>query len=515
MDKGQSDGFVTPQSPNIPSGDKEKIRSSLCSLETANAPMMKDYSSQISNDYSMEDAIIDGSGFHKEIAKKYSAYSSWRKWCIGAIVSLAQSISPVSGLSFLLALNPMRESLQVSMTEMKLAMTLYMVVQSVTPSFWGPIADGYGRRPAFGATALPAVGSGVIGDIATPSKRGGYIGVFNFGATCATIFAPLIAGAISQVFGWRWIFGILGIISASVWLIILLFLNETLRTLVGNGSAYANSFPLQRLCLPKKSKIEPLSSEASNSKSKIAATSILFASFQNLREKDAILPLLYYAIHFASLCCFTTSIPELYLRVYSMNSVQIGLVYVVHGVGSAIGNILGGKLLNYDFQATAKKQGMSASSSFRGNLDPSFPIEYARLRCIWIHVILLAAAVGAHGWCIQKQASLFAVLPLDFIIGFASTTNYAAVQNLLLDIFPGRQASIMASNNLTRCLFGAAATQATTPLITFLGVGPMFTIIAGLELLSLAIFIPVLKWGPQWRKQRLERTENLSKTVKS
>jgi hypothetical protein len=59
------------------------------------------------------------------------------------------------------------------------------------------------------------------------------------------------------------------------------------------------------------------------------------------------------------------------------------------------------------------------------------------------------------------------------VVGFASTTNYAAVQNLLLDIFPGRQASIMASNNLTRCLFGAAATQATTPVIKFLGVGPV------------------------------------------
>lgn len=204
------------------------------------------------------------------------------------------------------------------------------------------------------------------------------------------IVGPLIAGAISQVFGWRWIFGILGIVGLSVWLIILLFLNETLRALVGDGSAYAKSFPLQRACLQRKSKAEKCLTTTSDSKNKIAATSILLASFQNFREKDAILPLLYYAIHFASLCCFVTSIPELYLRVYSLNSVQIGLVYVVHGVGSAIGNILGGKLLNYDFKATAKKQGMSPSSCSRGNLDPSFPIEYARLRCIWIHVILLA-----------------------------------------------------------------------------------------------------------------------------
>jgi predicted MFS family arabinose efflux permease len=204
------------------------------------------------------------------------------------------------------------------------------------------------------------------------------------------IVGPLVAGAISQVLGWRWIFGTLGILGFSIWMVILLFLNETLRSLVGNGSSHANSIPIQRLCLQRKSKIEKSSSTASTPGKVASTTSILLASFQHFREKDAILPLLYYAIHFASLCCFVTSIPELYLRVYSLTSVQLGLVYVVHGAGCAIGNILGGKLLNFDFQTTVKKQGMSLSSCSRGNLDPSFPIEYARLRCIWIHVILLA-----------------------------------------------------------------------------------------------------------------------------
>lgn len=109
MDKGQPDGFESPRSPIISNTDNEKIRSSLCSLEAADTTMLKDDISQISKDYSMEDAIIDSSGYDKEATDKYSAYSSWRKRCIVAIVSLAHLISPVSGMSFLLALNPMRE----------------------------------------------------------------------------------------------------------------------------------------------------------------------------------------------------------------------------------------------------------------------------------------------------------------------------------------------------------------------------------------------------------------------
>jgi hypothetical protein len=107
MEKGQSDGFVPIRSPSIPSGGNGKT--SLCSLETANIIMLKDDTSQTSKEYSMEDAIIDGSASDEEDANKYSAYSSWRKRCIVAIVSLAHLISPVSGMSFLLALNPMRE----------------------------------------------------------------------------------------------------------------------------------------------------------------------------------------------------------------------------------------------------------------------------------------------------------------------------------------------------------------------------------------------------------------------
>jgi hypothetical protein len=41
----------------------------------------------------------------------------------------------------------------------------------------------------------------------------------------------------------------------------------------------------------------------------------------------------------------------------------------------------------------------------------------------------------------------------------------------MVDMFPGRSASIMASNNLIRCLFGAGATVLIDPALEALGVG--------------------------------------------
>jgi hypothetical protein len=49
-------------------------------------------------------------------------------------------------------------------------------------------------------------------------------------------------------------------------------------------------------------------------------------------------------------------------------------------------------------------------------------------------------------------------------------------QTLLVDLFPGRGASITASNNLVRCILGAVMTVAVDPGIQGVGVGWFFTV---------------------------------------
>jgi MFS family permease len=83
-----------------------------------------------------------------------------------------------------------------------ISITVYMIFQAISPTFWGTIADSYGRRPvylstmliycgaciglalspnytallifrmmqAFGSSSVIAVGAGILGDI-VDSKR--------------------------------------------------------------------------------------------------------------------------------------------------------------------------------------------------------------------------------------------------------------------------------------------------------------------------------------------------------
>jgi cyanate permease len=82
-------------------------------------------------------------------------------------------------------------------------------------------------------------------------------------------------------------------------------------------------------------------------------------------------------------------------------------------------------------------------------------------------------------------------------------------QTLLIDLFPGKGASITASSNLMRCILGAIATVYIDPGIEGVGMGWMFTIL-GLCLTANCICIPILiKYGPKWRQNRLDRQNNL------
>src|SRR5262249_9214267 len=89
---------------------------------------------------------------------------------------------------------------------------------------------------ASGNSATVALGAGVIADIAAPYERGGYLGIFGAGPLAGPSLGPIIGGALTETLGWRSIFCFLAIFSGVFLVLLVLFLPETLRSIVGNGS---------------------------------------------------------------------------------------------------------------------------------------------------------------------------------------------------------------------------------------------------------------------------------------
>ena len=64
---------------------------------------------------------------------------------------------------------------------------------------------------AIGISPAMGVGSGTVGDIATPGERGRFMGLFQGVALIGPALGPTLGGILVQYISWRWIFGVLAI----------------------------------------------------------------------------------------------------------------------------------------------------------------------------------------------------------------------------------------------------------------------------------------------------------------
>jgi multidrug resistance protein len=183
------------------------------------------------------------------------------------------------------SLNAISKDLKVSNSKINITVTLFLVnflflarfskvanktqvIQGIAPAFVADIADRQGRRPMYiycyivftaaniglglqnnyiallvlrmlqsaGSSGTVALANGVVGDIITSAERGTYIAFASLGGIFGPMIAPIIGGIIGQYAGWHWIFWFLLIFSTAVFVPLILFMPETCRNVVDNGS---------------------------------------------------------------------------------------------------------------------------------------------------------------------------------------------------------------------------------------------------------------------------------------
>ncbi|KAF7724883.1 hypothetical protein EC973_000596 [Apophysomyces ossiformis] len=465
----------------------------------------------------------------------YTIFSPTQLIIIVVIVSYAGMLSSLSANIYFPALPAVQKDMHTTTELVNLTVTTYMIFQGLSPAFWGSLADVWGRRPvylitviiytgaciglalapvywlllvlrmlqAFGSSSTIAIGAGVVGDIAIPSKRGTFFGMYTTGQFVGPIIGPVLGGIISQELSWRWNFWLLLIIGATVFIAVLFFVPETLRSLVGNGSGYANPTPSQWIKRRLNSSQYPTSA-ATGQPNRFLQPPNVTRPFRYFLQLDLTLALLYNALHYTIFYCYLTSTPELFQSKYSLSELQVGLCFLCQGVGCVLGSIAEGKILDRDFRITAEESGIEHKKG-AGQVPLEFPIYKARLRTLWIGAGLMQIVTLIYGWCIQINAPLAVALVLQFLAGYALTSVMTVFQTLLIDLLPGKGASITASINLSRCLLGAVATVVISPGIQGVGAGWMFTILALILIASNSLLYFLMKYGPQWRERRAQQ----------
>ena len=181
------------------------------------------------------------------------------------------------------------------------------------------------------------------------------------------------------------------------------FLPETLRALVGNGSVQPSAIYIPLVPFIGKGKRTVNSNLDKPRRPKFANPFLLFMHL------DVTITLLFTGIVYAVNYTITASMASAFAATYPyLSETSLGLCYLSTGGGMLVGSTITGKVLDREYRVV--KEGLRKNDVEVTNVD--FPIEYARLRTMPIHLLVFCASVFAWGWCLEKNVSI--VAPLVF-----------------------------------------------------------------------------------------------------
>ncbi|KAF2016618.1 MFS general substrate transporter [Aaosphaeria arxii CBS 175.79] len=471
----------------------------------------------------------------------YTIFTIHEKRFMTFILTFASLFSPISSTIYYPALSPLAEELHVTDSAINVTITTFMIFQGLAPAFIGAFSDAEGRRPAYlicfivyiaadvglalqgdyaallvlrcvqssGSSGTVALANAVVADFAMSFERGKWMGWANAGGLLGPTIGPVIGGLLTQYLGWRSIFWFLAIFAFVYLIPIVLFFPESCRAVVGNGSRRPPSKWNQCLLDPIITK--RIASNPSTLSPPIPPHRLRFPNpFKALLlifSKDASLLLFSSAVMFAGFYAFMAIIPSQFESKYGFNSLHIGLCYLPSGVGGTMAALIGGRLMDVNFQRHARKQGLDASDTRRIRTLTTFPIEAARLEIAIPLIVLGSLAIVAFGWVMRYPTHLAGPLILLFVVGFCCTGAFTILMTLVVDIYPEKPATAVAASNMTRCWLGGGATAAVVPLVRRIGMGWAFTLCGGLWLALCPLLVLVVRWGPEFRREKARARE--------
>jgi multidrug resistance protein len=363
-----------------------------------------------------------------------------------------------------------------------------------------------------GSSGTVAMANGLVGDMITSSERGSYIAFASIGSMLGPSLSPIIGGLLSQYTNWHWIFWFLLIFGGVFFLILGLFLPETCRKVVGDGSIPPPTLnnSISDVIRHRKRKEKGLAPDPGKEAKVRRNYSLRFPSpiptMKVVLDIETSVILLTTGLLFAGFYAVMTGASTSFHKIYHFNDIQAALMYLPIGGGGVVSAFTTGKIVDWNYRRHAKKAGLPVVKNVRSDIS-NFNIERARLEVALPLYYISNLAMLAYGWVLGHKVNLAAPVILLFIAGWALIGTSQVLNALMVDLWPGKSATATAANNLFRCELGAAASAAISPMVSAMGNGWAYTTLA---LISIAVS-PCLwltaHYGIKWRQKRNRKEE--------
>lgn len=442
----------------------------------------------------------------------YSSFSRKRKFIIISIITGAGFLGPVTGNIYIPVLPLFKDVYGVSDTEINGTVSIFMAVFAFAPMLWASWADYSGRKTlylisllfyigsnillsvlppkisilyvlrcfqAFGASCVMSVGAGTITDIIKPSNRAKVISYFMLGPQLGPILGPILS-LIATAGSWRWIFGFLAIAGAFVYILILFFLPETLRFLVGNGECYNDKGLFLKPKLIQRRVIDESSNFPRPLKPGIKTYWML------LKYPPVLICSINSSLLFASYYALNVTLANILQTQYHLTFLQCCLSYLCPGVALIIGSISGGKVSD-----SMRKRAI--------NKNPDKYVPEHRVLLQLFGLVCSITGIMGYGWTVDKNLHLASVFVFVFMLALGITWVFITSTTYLTECPTGHPASNVAISNLLRNLAAAISSVIVNPLINAMGFGNCFTGYSLINLISMVLVAVMLKYGSKWR----------------
>lgn len=202
----------------------------------------------------------------------YSNFTKGQKIYITYLLGFLTLASSLTATIYFPLIPLLAKEYHTTSQAINITITVYVVLQGISPSFWSPLSDVLGRRPVFlatfglytaaslglaftgssyvallllratqsiGGSAVLSLAYGVVADLVPSSQRGTLLGPMLASGNLGPCVAPVIGGAVEMTGRPVWCFWALVIFGGIAFLLIGWTFPETRRTVVGNGAVPA------------------------------------------------------------------------------------------------------------------------------------------------------------------------------------------------------------------------------------------------------------------------------------
>ncbi|KAG7662653.1 DTR1 [[Candida] subhashii] len=457
---------------------------------------------------------LDSKQETKPRVQEYCVLSFKRKSFIVGIVTLAGFLGPVSGNIYIPILPELERVFGVSTTAINGTVSVFMVVFAFAPLLWASWADFGGRKvlylislvffiianillatvpanigalyvlrilQAFGASSVMSVGAGTVTDIIEPKNRAKAVSYFMLGPQLGPILGPIFS-IIAASGEWRWIFGFLALLGFVVYIIILVFLPETLRYLVGDCSCYLGTslFVKPRIWQTKIVEDSPRYPKPPKPSLK--------NYWKIFKYKPVMLCSINGGILFATFYGVSVTFTQVLQTQYGFTNLQTSISYICPGLAMVAGSIIGGWLSDKLRADMIKK-------------DPASYIPEKRFSLQFFGLLISMAGVIGYAWSVHKHIHVVAIFVFTYLTGFGMTWVFVANTTYLTECSSGQPATNVAIGNFFRNIAAAISSVIIDRLVEKMGFGWCFTGLGLLDLIGIGFVFILLKWGPKWRRE--------------